>query len=144
FCNRSFDERDVREFLIASRDLIPSGSLVRDLADSVAHARRDRGITHLAVDSLQLRLKYGGACVFPDKPRLDLANLGARERAALRHSIAVLSKERLLSAAKVSRSEALELFDQSFVRLREQGRFTVSEFVDRELLLTICNAAANE
>jgi len=41
----NFDERDVKEFLIAIREICPKNSIMRDFCDFIAHREKDRGET---------------------------------------------------------------------------------------------------
>ena len=54
---QSFDEYDVKILLIDIREFIRGQTFLREVADSIAHPERNKGICHKAVDSRYARMK---------------------------------------------------------------------------------------
>ncbi len=55
--NGTFDEDTVKLFLIEIRDYLPGKSILREVADFVAHPERDRGLIHESVNYMYYRAK---------------------------------------------------------------------------------------
>ncbi len=54
--NDSFDESTIKALLIDIREYIKSEAILRELADFIAHPRRDRGISHKLLNSRYAKL----------------------------------------------------------------------------------------
>lgn len=54
--NDSFDESTIKALLIDIREYIRSEAILRELADFIAHPRRDRGISHKLLNSRYAKL----------------------------------------------------------------------------------------
>lgn len=70
FESQTFDEYDVKVFLIDIREFLKEESFLREVADFVAHPERNKGICHQAADSRYARMKMiniGGKKLIDEK-----------------------------------------------------------------------------
>jgi hypothetical protein len=57
FSSKTFDEYDIKLFLIEIRAFLREETFLREVADFVAHPERNKGICHKAIDSRYARMK---------------------------------------------------------------------------------------
>ena len=67
-----FTETNIKELLLDIREFISNNTILRDMADFMAHPTRDKGLCHSDIDLIHTKLKF----TIPKNPeKLDIVNI---------------------------------------------------------------------
>ena len=145
--NDNFDENDLKGLLIDARakDLISSQSLLREIADSIAHETRNKGISHRAINHIYAKIIYGSTIGFPEKPKFNAREVQKKIfEDLIQYGIEKADEEKLVQRCNMTKDQLGIMFKQSYSYKRRESKYVLIKDNNIPKIVKLLNVLLSE
>ena len=123
---KEFTESNIKELLMDIREFISKNTILRDMADFMAHPTRDKGLCHSDIDLIHAKLKF----TLPvNAEKLDIANIPEKlYNTLLKYGVEKIVDADFINAVGINKRKFQEVLKKNY-KLRNKKVILVNQFM---------------
>lgn len=128
---KEFTETNIKELLMDIREFISNNTILRDMADFMAHPTRDKGICHTDIDLIHTKLKF----TLPENAeKLDIVNIPEKlYNTLLKYGVEKINDEDFFKGVGIKKRKFQEILKKNY-KLRNKKAILENRFMFNEMI----------
>lgn len=128
---KEFTETNIKELLMDIREFISINTILRDMADFMAHPTRDKGLCHSDIDLIHTKLKF----TLPKNPeKLDIVNIPDKlYNTLLKYGVEKINEEDFIESVGINKRKFQDILKKNY-KLRNKKAILENRFMFNEMI----------
>jgi hypothetical protein len=128
---KEFTESNIKELLMDIREFISNNSILRDMADFMAHPIRDKGLCQSDIDLFHTKLKF---TIPKNAEKLDIVNIPEKlYNTLLKNGVEKINEVDLIKYAGINKRKFQEILKKNY-KLRNKKAILENRFMYNEMI----------